>query len=79
MDHFRKGDSSNRAGRKVPCVLSSALGVFFLIFLLGGCVRVTGTAGYWKTGEDGKTKAKRATFDTADYAPLGPSPGSIDF
>jgi hypothetical protein len=79
MDYFCEGVSSDLARRKIFCVLSPALGAFFLIFLLGGCVRVAGTAGYWKTGEDSETTAKRATFDTADYVSRDPSPGSIDF
>lgn len=79
MDYFCEGDPSDLARRKIFCVLSHTVGAFFLIFLLGGCVRVAGTAGYWKTGEDGETTVQRATFDTADYVSRSPSSGSIDF
>lgn len=44
---------------------------------LTGCVRLTGTAGYSKTGADGETTTKKATFDTADYVPGSPPPGNI--
>ena len=51
----------------------------FVAFALGlvGCVRVTGTAGYWKTDAEGETTSKRATFDSADYVPGSPPPGDI--
>ena len=45
--------------------------------LLCGCVRLSGGAGYWKTGADGETAAKKVGFDTADYVPGSPAPGKI--
>lgn len=48
-----------------------------LTILLGGCVHVGGTAGYWKIGADGKATAKKASFDAADYIPGSTAPGKI--
>lgn len=59
--------------RILPCTLYTVL----CTVLLSGCVRVAGTAGYWKTGADGDATAKRASFDTADFMPGSPPPGDI--
>ena len=81
--------SNNKVRRTVYSVRSikvftlyPVLRTQFLLFLLcavclAGCVRVSGTAGYWKTGEEGETTAKRASFDTADFVPGSPTPGKI--
>ena len=52
-------------------------GLVFCAIGLTGWVRMTGTAGYWKTGSDGETKAKSATVDTVNYVPGSPAPGNI--
>ena len=54
------------------------LAIFALGLLsLSGCVRVSGGAGYWNTGPNGKLKFKQAGFDTEDYVPGSPPPGDI--
>jgi hypothetical protein len=42
-----------------------------------GCVRVAGTAGYWKTEPDGKTAVKQASFDTNRLVQKDEAPGSV--
>lgn len=42
---------------------------FLFSGLFASCVRVAGTAGYFKINPDGETTVKRAGFDTADYIP----------
>ena len=51
--------------------------VLFLALAFSGCVRVAGGAGYWRTGPEEDTTAKRASFDTADFTPAAPPPGKI--
>ncbi|MFA5160457.1 MAG: hypothetical protein WC484_08155 [Candidatus Omnitrophota bacterium] len=51
--------------------------VLVCLLFLSGCVRLAGGAGYWKTGASGETTAKKVGFDTADYVPGSPAPGSI--
>lgn len=51
------------------CVLS--------LVVLNGCVRLSGAAGCWKTTSEGETTSKEVGFDTADYIPSSPAPGSI--
>lgn len=53
------------------------LSVLFSLALLSGCVRIAGGAGYWHTDKDGQTTAKTAGFDSADYIPGSPAPGTI--
>ncbi|MFA7254743.1 MAG: hypothetical protein WC133_01425 [Candidatus Omnitrophota bacterium] len=57
--------------------LRSTLVAVLLTVLLGGCVRVAGTAGYAKINADGETTVKRAGFDTADLVSKNKTPGSI--
>ncbi|MFA5167933.1 MAG: hypothetical protein WC530_05320 [Candidatus Omnitrophota bacterium] len=58
--------------KKIVCMLCIAL--YALSF--GGCVRLAGGTGYWKTGASGETTAKKIGFDTADYVPGSPAPDS---
>jgi len=50
--------------------------LFFIIFF-PGCVRFSGGAGYWHTDSKGEAKGRQVGFDTADYIPGSPAPGSI--
>ena len=49
-----------------------------MMICFGGCVRVAGTAGYWKTGENG-TVSKQAGFDTHRLVQKDQAPGSVTF
>lgn len=42
-----------------------------------GCVRVAGTAGYWKAEPDGKTAVKQASFDTNRLVQKDETAGSV--
>ena len=48
-----------------------------LVFLSGGCVRVAGSAGTWKTNAEGETAAKSVGFDTNTLIPGGVNEGKI--
>lgn len=52
-------------------------GILSLEFVFAGCVRLGGSAGYWKTGTDGETKSQQVDFDTARFFPSDPTQGSI--
>jgi hypothetical protein len=51
-----------------------AIGLFFLMtLLLVGCLRINGSAGYWKQGtEDNAPEVHAAGFDTAKLIPARP-------
>ena len=54
----------------ILCVLS-------LVCLLSGCIRLSGSAGYWKKGADDEVpKSKSVGFDTANLNP-NYAPGDI--
>ncbi|OQA56118.1 MAG: hypothetical protein BWY42_01158 [Candidatus Omnitrophica bacterium ADurb.Bin277] len=74
MKRFKTGDSPTGAVSRV--FYTSFLFLLAVIFLCG-CVRLTGSAGYWKTDPEGETKSKRAAFDTAEFLPGSPHSGSI--
>lgn len=44
-----------------------------------GCVRLTGGAGYWHTGEEGQPQSKQVGFDTDNIVNPGKAPGKITF
>ena len=53
---------------------------FFILVILffSGCIRLTGTAGYWKKGsEDESPKSKQVSFDTQDIVQPDRTKGSI--
>jgi len=54
-----------------------ALFVVLCAVLMSGCVRLSGGAGYSHTDSEGNVKNKQVGFDTADYVPGSPAPGSI--
>lgn len=52
--------------------------VMVLCVLVLGCVRVSGSAGFWHKGKDDtQIKEKKLGFDTNDLIP-GQTPGSIE-
>ena len=84
MDNFLKRDYEPGVRRKrrlgvIPWLRTHGWLMIFPALLLSGCVRLTGTAGYWKTDKQGNPDTKRATFDSADFFPGSPAPGSIDY
>ncbi|HNX68825.1 MAG TPA: hypothetical protein PLL75_04900 [Candidatus Omnitrophota bacterium] len=62
---------------------SRCFGVILIVALgvlgFAGCVRVGAGAGYWHTGPDGETTAKKVGFDTAEYVPGATVPGKVTF
>lgn len=48
-----------------------------LVFIFQGCVRLTGSAGYWKTTPDGEVQSKQAGFDTANLVSKDKTTGNI--
>lgn len=46
------------------------LSLLFLLVLLSGCVRMSGGAGYWKSGEEGEpAELKSVNFDSNRLIP----------
>ena len=58
-------------------IFASLLLCFLAASFLSGCVRVAGTAGYWKTGQDGDLESQQASFDTDRLVQKGKTPGSV--
>lgn len=53
--------------------------LFACLTLASGCIRLTGSAGYWSQGPgDEPPKGKTVGFDTNDFVPGAPAPGSIE-
>ena len=51
---------------------------FFLFTCLSGCIRLTGTAGYWKkNADDEEVKSKSVTLDSDDLVYPNHSKGNI--
>jgi hypothetical protein len=49
-------------------------------FLFSGCIRLTGSAGYWKKGsEDEAPKSKTVGFDTQDLVDPDRPKGNITY
>lgn len=63
-------------------IAGSCLKLFCLLVCLAltcGCVRLTGSAGYWSQGAgDEAPKGKSVGFDTNNFVPGAPAPGSIE-
>jgi hypothetical protein len=58
--------------------ISSILFYLFMLCAFQGCIRLTGSAGYWHQGaNDAAPKSKQVGFDTNNYVPGAPAPGSI--
>ena len=48
------------------------------VFVFSGCIRLTGTAGYWHKDEDGEAaKGKSVTLDTNDLVNPDRTKGNI--
>ena len=55
------------------------LGMTLIVCVLcSGCIRLTGGAGLWHQGPNDETpKTKQVHFDTHDYVPGTPAPGTV--
>lgn len=54
--------------------------VFVTAIFFGGCIRLSGGAGYWHQGpKDDVPKAKTVGFDTQNMVPGSTPSGKIDF
>jgi len=69
-----------RADTHIRFLIIYGVFVFVTAMFFGGCIRLSGEAGYWHQGpNDEVPKSKTVGFDTQNMVPGSNPPGKIDF